>query len=103
MAGNILAGPAVTAHNNARLTTARFTDLEVNTAPSLRVLERLADGQIRLEIIGQLGVRYSVETSSNLVHWTNLGILVNTNVTSGLLDTQAAVFNQRFYRGILAR
>ena len=43
---------------------------------------------------------YVLNTSSNLVDWTRLGLLVRTNNDSNPLivhDTNAASFNQRFY------
>ncbi|HEY2951357.1 MAG TPA: PA14 domain-containing protein, partial [Verrucomicrobiae bacterium] len=103
MAPSLYAGLAVTAHNNGVLGTATFTDVELNTAPSLRLLERMTNGTVRLQLIGQTGAGYCIEISTNLTNWALLGRLTGTNVASEFLDPQAAPSHQRFYRGLLAR
>jgi hypothetical protein len=103
MPAAIFAGLAVTAHNNGMLGTAAFTDVEVVTAPVLRFLERLGNGQVRVQVIGQAGVSYCIESSPSLAEWTLAGCLTATNVMSEFLDTQPAAANQGFYRGFIAR
>lgn len=70
-------------------------------APSLLIPVPLADGTIRVRLIGQPNHAYQIQASSDLSTWTTL-----TNGLSGadgsldLLDTHASAFQQRFYRGL---
>jgi hypothetical protein len=103
MPAAIFVGLAVTAHNNGVLGTAAFTDVEAVAAPVLRFLERLDTGLVRLQVVGQAGMSYCIESSPSLAVWTPLGCLTATNSTSEFLDNQPGPADHLFYRGFIAR
>jgi hypothetical protein len=54
--------------------------------------------QIVFRLIGEPGKRYVVESSSDMVQWSQLGSTIIENGIIGLQDTNRASPNQRFYR-----
>jgi len=43
---------------------------------------------------------YEIQASTNLVEWFPIGTAVRTNGRFRIVDTNAAIFNLRFYRVI---
>jgi len=54
------------------------------------------------QLTGQPGYSYAVEASTNLVDWTNIAVLVNTNGTVPFTDPASSNYNQRFYRAVIS-
>jgi len=54
-----------------------------------------------LQIIGASNFTYQVQCSTNLVDWTPLALLFNTNGTLEFNDTNSASLGSRFYRTIV--
>jgi hypothetical protein len=58
----------------------------------------LLEEGFRFTLQGDLGAAYSIEASTNLLDWTPLITVTNSNGSVMWADPAAAVFNQRFYR-----
>ena len=58
----------------------------------------LSGDGFKVSLTGEVGASYSIEASTNLVNWTPLVTLTNSNGSVNLVDPAAARFNQRFYR-----
>lgn len=68
-----------------------------NATPTLTVDSASTNGQFQFDILGVTGLRYSVETSSNLIDWMPL----QTNVSPfTFVDTNSTALPQRFYRSL---
>jgi len=55
-------------------------------------------GGMRVTLQGTPGHTYSIETSTDLVHWTPWTNAVNTTGTISITDTAATNYPMRFYR-----
>ncbi|MCX6752002.1 MAG: SUMF1/EgtB/PvdO family nonheme iron enzyme [Candidatus Nomurabacteria bacterium] len=67
---------------------------------SLSFTGKDADGFTLLKLTGPSGFNYSVETSTNLIDWNTIAILVNTNGTVPFVDKQSSNSAARFYRAV---
>lgn len=67
--------------------------------PSVTSFMKLANGHFQARFSGVTGQAYTIQTSTNLVHWTDLGAptSLGTN-TFEFIDTAAMGFPARFYR-----
>ena len=72
-------------------------------APSLRFnnVEALADGSVRLNFTGGVGLGYTIYGSTNLVNWVPLQSFVCTNETMAFEDPAAMNFKCRFYQAVM--
>jgi len=61
----------------------------------------LPDQTVRLVLSGEVGSNYTILSSSNLLDWTPLGTVSNTNGTFEFID-DPATNGQRMYRATLA-
>ncbi|HEX3719115.1 MAG TPA: hypothetical protein VH595_14195 [Verrucomicrobiae bacterium] len=52
-------------------------------------------------VAGQPGYSYMVETSSDLINWTTIASLINTNGTVPFTDPAGMNYTQRFYRVVV--
>jgi hypothetical protein len=59
---------------------------------------RLSDGYFQLEVLGQVGSTYTLQTSTNLLDWVTACQFICTNTSTIVTDTNAAHFSRRFYR-----
>ncbi|SRR5712692_10961812 len=59
---------------------------------------RSADGTVAFQITGLEGRNYTVQASTDLVNWTDIGAATTTAGTIQFTDPNAASFRQRFYR-----
>jgi hypothetical protein len=89
MAATIYAGLAVSAHNNALLSTATFDNIQL-AHPAAPIplglsISRLPGAGIQLTITGVVGLTYCCEASTNLISW--MPITTNLN-TSGTIQIQ---------------
>jgi hypothetical protein len=67
---------------------------------ALSVATNAFNGLPTFQLTGQSGFYYTVQASTNLVGWTNIAVLANTNGTVPFTDTAATNYNRRFYRAV---
>ncbi|MEO8428274.1 MAG: hypothetical protein ABI651_14285, partial [Verrucomicrobiota bacterium] len=72
---------------------------ETRMRPGLAILAQ-SDGTIQLELNGEPGSHYLVQTSTNLVDWITSFDLVSTQAKSFLRDSRGTNSPRRFYRVI---
>jgi hypothetical protein len=60
----------------------------------------MGSGQFKLQLSGPSDADVTVQTSTNLTNWANLGNLTLTNGAGTFSDQQASNFTQRFYRTV---
>jgi hypothetical protein len=70
--------------------------------PAIYWPEFLADGHVLLRTDGTPGANYSIEASSDLVHWSSVGTITNQGGLLDFVDPGAVNASQRFYRLVLA-
>jgi len=58
------------------------------------------DGFRMLQLAGQAGFKYTIESSTNLSDWTPFAILVNTNGIVRFIDSTSTNATIRFYRAV---
>jgi len=103
--GTLLDGPYTIigeARDHAANLTSVTNSVTVDQSGSVSQLERLADGRVRVRFPGAYGRVYRLEASVDLFAWAILGTV--TVGPSGILefvDSNAAVYQQRFYRAVL--
>jgi hypothetical protein len=78
----------------------RPNDLPVR--PPTVGLVRVVGGPPQIRMGGVPGLDYTVQASSNLVHWTALGTVTATSDVVDVNDPTAAAASSRFYRAKLA-
>jgi hypothetical protein len=89
----------VVVSNSLGSVTSAAALLIVSPAPfRLNSLARLADGSVRLALIGELGRHYTIDVSTNLIIWSFLTNFTSTMDTSPIVDAGAATEPERFYR-----
>jgi hypothetical protein len=74
-------------------------EVGTSTAPTLEVISRLENGQFLLRLYGEPQVRYSIDATSNFIDWTPVRTNSSPDGVFEFLDTSAANFDYRFYRG----
>jgi hypothetical protein len=67
---------------------------------ALSVAANPSNGLPTFQLTGQPGYSYAVQASTNLVDWTNISLVVNTNGTVPFTDPASTNYNQRFYRAV---
>lgn len=68
------------------------------TLPLITNLTYLKNREFLMTVKGEVGLRYAVEASTNLVSWTSLKTNTADNGFFDFRDTTAPAFRQRFYR-----
>jgi hypothetical protein len=73
--------------------------LTVASAGKISSLVRHADGSVLLNIAGTPGLSYAVQSSTNLLNWTQIaaGVFDNSGSAS-FLDAHAEINSRLFYR-----
>jgi hypothetical protein len=62
-------------------------------------IARLSASQMVIQGLGQAGLLYTFQASTNLMDWTTLGTaLANAGGLYSFIDGDAGSFSQRFYR-----
>ena len=61
---------------------------------------RLSGGQVQLDMRGQASSQYVIEASADLSNWSQLTVVTNMTGNINYIDSQAAVFQHRFYRAV---
>jgi hypothetical protein len=103
---NLLAGlaPSTTfyfravASNQIGVTLGPVTGFQTVPAPSLKDLAIDTNGLVSLLAEGTEGLLYTLQGSTNLVDWVNLGAMPATNGVVEFVDPSATNLNLRFYR-----
>ena len=68
-----------------------------NATPTLSIDSGSTNGEFQFDVSGVTGLNYSVQASTNLIDWAPL----KTNVSPfSFVDTNTALFPQRFYRSV---
>jgi hypothetical protein len=63
---------------------------------------RQANGQVRMQFSGEPAQPHIIEASVNLPDWERIGaVTTGSDGSAAFADTQAAQFEQRFYRAVL--
>jgi hypothetical protein len=70
-------------------------------AVELRAMEVSPEGKVRFEFLGFPGYQYTVQVSTNLVHWQVLDSVLATNGMASFSEIWAPGFSARFYRVIV--
>lgn len=87
-------------------TVQEFRDVEVKQfltvtePPWLQAAGQLPEGTFQLLLAGGVGLRYNIQTSSDLKTWTPWITLTNTNRTMTVLDSATTNSPRRFYRAL---
>src|ERR1019366_6896868 len=61
----------------------------------------LTNGAPLLQLTAATNFTYLIQSSTNLVDWTPMALLLNTNGTSQLLDSAITNSRTRFYRAVV--
>jgi hypothetical protein len=69
-----------------------------DVAGSSLSLDLSGGGPVQLQLLGEPWRSYRIEVSDDLVHWTLLTNILCTNLLTELMDSDSAIFPQRFYR-----
>lgn len=72
--------------------------------PLLESVSRLQDGKFLLRVVGEPGISYRIQASSDLLQWAT--IQTATAPANGIvdfLDTDAVLFPRRYYRAVGSR
>ncbi|HRZ35705.1 MAG TPA: hypothetical protein P5534_05000 [Candidatus Paceibacterota bacterium] len=70
----------------------------MDLGPRLSGVYASGDGRFTVSFSTDLGTRWAIEASSDLVHWTELGMLTATEGAVTFTDETARGVNPRFYR-----
>ncbi|MBM3822642.1 MAG: hypothetical protein FJ404_07135 [Verrucomicrobia bacterium] len=72
--------------------------------PMLEAVGRLPDGKFLLRVLGEPGVQYQIQASTDLKSWTVLqSALAPSSGAVDFLDMDAPRSNQRFYRAVASK
>ena len=75
--------------------------LSIIEPPALKALGVLSNESFQFSLIGGIGFRYDLETSSDLGSWAPWTSLTCTNRTMTLTDTNVITGSKRFYRAVM--
>ncbi|MHB8524118.1 MAG: carboxypeptidase regulatory-like domain-containing protein [Limisphaerales bacterium] len=95
----VLSGPGMSNNFTAAKLTGQLAISQV-PPPWLGEGHYLPDGRFQLTAYGEAGRSYTVQVSTNLLDWTPLTTLVNTNGTMTVVDPATTNLNYRFYRAV---
>jgi probable HAF family extracellular repeat protein len=90
--------PFTNAQSTAVLTNIVLTQIGVSKPFSLTQTTNSVSGLRVWELVGEAGYTYSIESSTNLIDWTNKLQVVNTNGAVKFFDQSTTNGVQRFYR-----
>jgi hypothetical protein len=81
------------------VTNVTLTYSGVSQPFSLAIVGR-TNGLPLFQLNGQPGFEYHVQASTNLLDWSPIAVLANTNGTVQFYDQSSTNYNQRFYRAV---
>jgi hypothetical protein len=91
-------GYDVTVSNFAGQASSVSASLTVSLQPLLSCAPANSNGVAKLYLTGTVGDRYLVQTSTNLLNWSDSLTVTNLTGTAQFTDTQATNYSRRFYR-----
>lgn len=94
----VIAGSFETVNGTARGFVARLHGVAVASPFAVSGPRRSPDGGIELILLGQVGRRYVIQTSSDLTQWSELGTVVPDSEAFTVTDPGASSALRRFYR-----
>ena len=71
-----------------------------DSEPVLGALVVTEDGAFRFDVYGESGYHYVVQSSSNLIHWTDMTNFVSSAVSTAIADQNAADKAKQYYRAV---
>ncbi|HZR18986.1 MAG TPA: SGNH/GDSL hydrolase family protein [Verrucomicrobiae bacterium] len=109
MSSTVLAGLAVSSHNNSLLNTATFSSVSLwhpppppPPVPAALSILRLTNAVLQLSVAGTTGATYVCQISTNLVNWLPISTNLNAAGTIRLQLGQPAAKSRFFYRAVIA-
>jgi uncharacterized delta-60 repeat protein len=68
--------------------------------PRLTLPEMLLGGQFRFTLFGDPGYSYTIQSSTDLIHWSSVTNFISVTGTNQCTNPARSDFNQRFYRAV---
>jgi len=95
-------GNPPTDNTEVEVTIKSFNFVPLGTPPRavLGSLQLSSAGQFKCDLLVQPDFRYEVQSSSNLLLWTQSAAFLATNGTFNLIDTSSPAAGTRFYRAV---
>jgi hypothetical protein len=82
------------------VTNIALSEAGVSEPFSLLVTTNNGNGQMMLQLSGQPGFDYGLQASTDLVNWTQIAVLENTNGKVNFYDPESTNYTKRFYRAL---
>jgi probable HAF family extracellular repeat protein len=95
--------PFTAVQSSIVLTNVTTSQAGISQPFSLTVTTNTSNGLLIYELAGQSGFNYYIQASADLINWTNIAILANTNGTVDFADTASTNSSHRFYRAMAAQ
>jgi hypothetical protein len=92
---------SVVVSNPVGLTFSAVAKLQLRESVRFAAPRLLSGGLVRLEIAGEAGETYELQTSSDLSTWRLIAIVVNATGTAQYIDPDAGGRAARFYRALV--
>lgn len=89
--------PFTEVHSSLVLTNIVTGCIGVNQPFSLSITTNTSNGLLVYQLTGQVAT-YSIQSSSDLVNWTTIAYLANTNGTVNFVDQKSLSYPSQFYR-----
>ncbi|MBI4661759.1 MAG: hypothetical protein HY735_23295, partial [Verrucomicrobia bacterium] len=87
--------------SSVSVTNVAFGYVGLTNPITLNITRAVTNSSPILTLTSARGYNYLVQASTNLVDWSHLAILVNTNSTVQFIDSAATSESRRYYRAVL--
>jgi hypothetical protein len=92
----------ITSTQSTMILTNIFTGcVGVSQPPVLSITTNRSNGLLVYRLTGQ-PANYTIRASSDLINWTSIAVLANTNGVVNFVDPNSASYSRRFYQAIVA-
>ena len=91
--------PFTNIQSSVTVTNVMLKQVGVSQPFSLSVVTNSSNGLV-YQLTGEAGFEYTVQASTNLVDWTEIATLANTNGIVRFFDQTATNAPMKFYRGV---
>jgi hypothetical protein len=91
--------PFTNALSSAILTNVNVTQMGLSEPFTLSIISNSSSGLI-YELKGEPGFNFSIQSSSNLIDWSTIAQLINTNGAVRFVDPNATNYTRLFYRAL---